>query len=265
MYLRFFLIVLEVILITLLDYKMAAHYYSLDVLYCLPVIQTARFGALQTLRRSDSQILAFVAIFCALAWSITEAAIAWPNFPISAFLMNVITRAITFTIIGRVVTKVWKDKDSARKDDLTGLPNRLEFIKKFAGRQLKSEQSKSPYSLLFFNIDQFRVLNNKHGHQVGDEALKILADTLQENSRSMDVSSRMGSDEFVLLLPDTEKQACDFLGARIARAAEKKFNQHGWNLTLSFGHVTETGRKRSVDELLRAADQNMNLKKQSKK
>lgn len=264
MYLRFFLIVLEVLFITILDYKMAAHYYSLDVLYCLPVIQTARFGALQTLRSSDSQILAIVAIFCALAWSITEAAIAWPNFPVSAFLMNVVTRAITFTVIGRVVAKVWKDKDSARKDDLTGLPNRLEFIKKFEARQLKSEHSKTPYSLLFFNIDHFRMLNDKHGHQVGDEALKMLADTLRENSRSIDVASRMGSDEFVLLLPDTEKQSCDFLGARITRAAEKKFNQHGWNIGLSFGYVTESGKKRSVDELLRAADQNMNLKKQSK-
>lgn len=264
MYLRFFLIVIEVLFITILDYKMASHYYSLDVLYCLPVIQTARFGALQTLRRSDSQTLAIVAIFCALAWSLTEAAIAWPNFPISAFLMNVVTRAITFTVIGRVVTKVWKDKDSARKDDLTGLPNRLEFIKKFEARQAKSEQSRSPYSLLFLNIDHFKMLNDKLGHQVGDEALKVLADTLRENSRSIDIASRMSGDEFVLLLPDTEKSSCEFLGARITRAAEKIFSQRGWNIALSFGYVTETGKRRSVDALLKAADENMNFKKQSK-
>ena len=49
MYFRFFLIVIEVIFITVLDYKMAEHYYSLDVLYCLPVIQVARFNAFQSL------------------------------------------------------------------------------------------------------------------------------------------------------------------------------------------------------------------------
>jgi diguanylate cyclase (GGDEF)-like protein len=264
MYLRFFLIVLEVLFITILDYKMASHYYSLDVLYCLPVIQTARFGALQTLRRSDSQMLAIVAIFCALAWSLTEVAVSWPNFPISAFLMNVVTRAITFTVIGRVITKVWKDKDSARKDDLTGLPNRLEFIKKFEARQIKSEQYRSPYSLISLNIDHFRMLNDKHGHLVGDEALKILAETLRENSRSIDVASRMSGDEFVLLLPDTEKNSCGFLGARITRAAEKKFTQRGWNIALSFGFVTEIGKAKSVDELLRAAEENMKLNKQGK-
>lgn len=264
MLLRFFLIVLEVVFITVLDYKMAAHYYSLDVLYCLPVIQTARFNAFQSLRRSDSQTLTIVAVLCALAWGLAEAAITWPNFPISAFLMNVVTRAVTFTIIGRVVTKLWKDKEHSHKDDLTGLVNRLEFIKKFEARQLKSERIHEPYSLLFINIDHFRMLNDKQGHQVGDEALKVLSATLRENSRSVDLASRIGGDEFVLLLPGTDKQTSELLGSRIARAAEEKFNQYGWDIALSFGHVTEIGKGRSVDELLRAADENMKLNKQNK-
>jgi diguanylate cyclase (GGDEF)-like protein len=264
MFLHFFLIVLEVLFITVLDYKMAASYYSLDVLYCLPVIQTARFSALQTLRRSDSQTLAIIAIFCALAWSLAEAAVSWPNFPISAFLMNVFTRGVTFTVVGRVVTKLWKDKEYSRKDDLTGLANRLELIERFAAKQLQSERSGTPYSLLFINIDHFRALNDKHGHQIGDEALKVLAGTLRENSRSVDTASRMGSDEFVLLFPDTDKQSCELLGARIALAAEEKFNQNGWDISLSFGHVTETGKKRSFDELLRAAGEEMYLSKKNK-
>ena len=177
MHFRFFLIVIEVIFITVLDYKMAEHYYSLDVLYCLPVIQVARFNAFQSLRRSDSQILTIIAVLCAFAWSFAEAAILWPNFPLGAFLMNVVTRAVTFTIIGRVITKIWKDKEHSHKDDLTGLANRSEFIKKFEAKQIKSEQTHEPYSLLFINIDHFRMLNDKQGHQVGDEALKVLADT----------------------------------------------------------------------------------------
>ena len=131
MILRIFLIVLEVLFITILDYYMASSYYSLDVLYCLPVIQTARLGALQKQRNSDSHTLSIVAVFCALAWSLAEAAVTWPNFPISAFLMNVVTRSVTFTIIGRVMMKIRKDKQYSRKDWLTGLPDRTEFIKWF--------------------------------------------------------------------------------------------------------------------------------------
>ena len=70
MILRIFLIVLEVLFITVLDYFMASSYYSLDVLYCLPVIQTARLSALQKQRNNDSHTMTIVAVFCALAWSL---------------------------------------------------------------------------------------------------------------------------------------------------------------------------------------------------
>lgn len=264
MYPRLFLIVIEIILITILDYKMASHFYSLDVLYCLPVIQVARFNAFQSLRRSDSQVLTIIAILCALAWSFAEAAILWPNFPLGAFLMNVVTRAVTFTVIGRVITKIWKDKAYSHKDELTGLANRSEFIKKLDAQQTKSERLHEPYSLLFFNIDHFRMLNDKLGHEIGDAALKVLANILQENSRNVDFASRLGGDEFVLLLPQTDRQTCEMLGARITRSAEKKFSQHDWGIALSFGHVTEIGKSRGVDELLRVADENMKSNKQSK-
>jgi diguanylate cyclase (GGDEF)-like protein len=257
MILRIFLIVLEVLFITILDYYMASSFYSLDVLYCLPVIQTARLGALQKQRNSDSHTVAIVAVFCALAWSLAEAAVTWPNFPISAFLMNVVTRSVTFTIIGRVLTKIRKDKQYSRKDWLTGLPDRMEFIKWFEVKQDQSERSGHPYSLIMINIDSFRAFNDKHGYQIGDQALVKLADTLLENSRDVDTASRLGSDEFLLLLSDTDNKTCDFLANRLIQAAGHGFQKNGWELTLSYGTVTEIGFTRSVDELLRAASDSM--------
>ncbi len=264
MLLRAFLIVLEVLFITVLNYYMASSYYSLDVLYCLPVIQTAHFKALQSQRSSDTYLLSAIAIFCALAWSLAEAAVTWPDFPVSAFLMNVITRAVTFTVIGRVITKLWKEKENSRKDVLTGLVNRVEFIKWFEDKQLESQQTEKPYSLLFLNIDHFRALNDKFGHQTGDQALQALASTLLENSRGNDGSSRIGSDEFVLLLVEADEQICSVLADRIFHAAENKFKQNGWDISLSYGHVTDTGNSRSVHELLRAAGEKMYLNKKNK-
>lgn len=265
MILRIFLIVIEVLFITILDYYMASSFYSLDVLYCLPVIQTARLGALQKQRNSDSHTLSIVAVFCAIAWSLAEAAISWPNFPLSAFLMNVVTRSVTFTIIGRVITKIRKDKQYARKDWLTGLPDRQEFIKWFEIKQDQSEGSGRPYSLIVFNIDRFREFNDKHGYQVGDQALVMLANTLLENSRGEDTASRLGSDEFLLLLSDTDVKTCDFLASRIISAAKNSFQGNGWDLSLSYGMVTETGLSRSVDDLLRAAADSMYREKQTRK
>jgi diguanylate cyclase (GGDEF)-like protein len=264
MFIRVVLIFLEVLVITIMNYYMATSYYSLDVLYCLPVIQTASFSALLAQRRSDTQILFVVAISCALAWSLAEAAVTWPNFPLSAFLMNVFTRGVTFLVIGRVITKLWKDKQYTRKDWLTGLANRVELIEWVETNQMKSERSGKPYSLLVINVDGFRALNNKLGHHVGDEALVVLANTLLENSRSNDIAARIGSDEFVLLITDSTEAHCGILAGRITLAAEKKFSQNGWGISLSHGHITEIGNRRSVDNLLRAAGEEMYAMKQSK-
>ena len=107
-----FLVVAEILLITFLDYELAETYYSFDVLYCLPVIQAARLGAIQALRRSDTLLPDLVGIFSAIAWSFAEAAITFPIFPLNALALNMFTRSVTFTVIGRVVAKLW---DSLKK------------------------------------------------------------------------------------------------------------------------------------------------------
>jgi diguanylate cyclase (GGDEF)-like protein len=240
---------------------MASIYFSLDVLYCLPVIQTAHYKALQSQPGRYSHLLSAIAIICAIAWSIAEAAVAGPDFPISAFLMNVITRAVTFTIIGRVIAQIWKDKENSRKDVLTGLANRVEFIRWFEEKQLLSKKSGKPYSLLFINIDNFRALNDTLGHKVGDMILQNVASIILENSRGIDGSSRIGSDEFVLLFADADEQMCSMMTERIIRSLEERFIQNGWDISLSYGHITDVGNSRSVHELLRDADENMLLHK----
>jgi diguanylate cyclase (GGDEF)-like protein len=241
---------------------MASSYYSLDVLYCLPVIQTARFAAIQSQSSAETFSLSFVAIVCAVAWSTAEAAVTWPNFPIGAVLMNIITRAVTFTIIARVIVKLWKDRESARKDPLTGLTNRFELTKSLEEMQLRSESSGSPYTLLFFDIELFKVFNHKFGLQSGDDVLKQLAVVLQEATKINDIVSRFISDEFYVLLPDMDEQLSHRVARRICGAAERKFKQKGWELTLSYGLVSDIGSHKTLEELIELARENKNIKTQ---
>ncbi len=257
MYWRLFLIVSEIFLITLLNYKAVKTYYSLDVLYCLPVIQVASLSSIRALRPTDSQIPTIVAIISALAWGLSELAIAWPDYPLGAFVMNIFTRSITLAVLGSVLTKLWREREYSRKDQLTDLANRLEFLERFELEQLRSERSRNPYSLLYIDIDQFKALNDSQGHHVGDDALKALAALLKENSRAVDTVARLGGDEFVLLFPKTDLQARKLLIDRIKSASESKFKHHNWPIALSIGAVTETGKKRNVDEILNAADKRM--------
>lgn len=253
----FLLIVVEVLLVTFLNYALAETYYSFDVFYCLPVIQAARLGAIQALRRSDTLLPDLVGFFSAVAWSLAEASISFSTFPISALVLNIFTRSVAFTVIGRVVVKLWREREYARKDILTGLANRLEFFERFEREQLRSERSGNPYSVLFIDIDQFKTLNDTYGHHVGDVALKKLADLLMINSRKVDTVSRIGGDEFALLFPETDEQSCEMMVSRIGAASDKEFQSLGWPISLSIGCVTTTGKKQGANEILREADERM--------
>ena len=259
-----FLVIAEVLLITYLNYKVAGTFYSFDVLYCLPVIQAARLGALHSMRRTDTHIPTVTAVVVAVAWSLVEAAIIWPDFPLSALAMNIFTRSVTFAVISRVVTTLWREREFARKDALTDLGNRVEFFERFGIEQIRSERSGLPYSLLFIDIDKFKMLNDNLGHQVGDTALKTLADILRHNSRRIDTVSRFGGDEFVLLLPETDPQSCEILVNRIDLAAASEFKARNWPISLSIGQITETGNKRSVDVILHDVDTKMYSAKRAK-
>lgn len=257
MFWRLFLVGAEVALITYLDYALAGTYYSLDVFYCLPVIQATRIGAIRTLRRTDTQTSTLVGVISAIAWSVAEAAVIWPTYPLNAFAMNIFTRSVTFTVLGRVVTRLWKEREYSRKDTLTNLDNRLEFTERFATEQFRSERSKSPYSLLYIDIDNFKMLNDNHGYHVGDKALKAVSLILRGNSRSVDTVARLGGDEFVLLFPETDEYVCGILANRIKAASEKIFQAEGWSISLSIGHATSTGRAKNAEEILHEADENM--------
>ncbi len=271
-YAHIVLIVAEVFVISLLNYAVVSHfpvefsrYISLDVLFCLPVIETAHLTSIRANRRYDSKNPVIVGITLALVWSATEVAISWPYFPIPVFVLNTFTRSVIFTVIGRVLIKLWREREYARKDMLTELANRVELLERLEIEQRQSERSGRPYSVLFIDIDHFKTLNDTYGHQVGDAALKELASILRNSSRKVDVAARLGGDEFVLLLLDTDEQTCEVMIKRIEAAAKQAFEKHSWNITLSIGKSTKIGRTKEVDWVIRLADENMYEMKKIKK
>jgi diguanylate cyclase (GGDEF)-like protein len=265
------LVATEVFLISLINYVSAnflpfelGHYVSLDVLYCLPIIQTARLASVRTKRRYDTQTSTFAGIALALVWSATEALITWPYFPVSAFVFNTLTRSVVFTVIGRVLVKLWRERAFAHIDVLTGLANRMELLERLKIEQGRSERSGRPYSLLFIDIDQFKVMNDRFGHHGGDEALKAMAEILRKCSRKVDVPARLGGDEFILLLPDTDERSCEVLIKRIEESTKITFEARAWPISVSIGRTTNVGHTKEVDGVIRLADEQMYQAKRMK-
>jgi len=265
------LIVAEVVIISFLNYAVVSHfpiefsrYISLDVLFCLPVIEAAHLTSIRANRRYDSKTPILVGIALALIWSATEVAISWPYFPMILFALNTFTRSVIFTVIGRVLIKLWREREYARKDMLTGLANRVELLDRLEIEQGHSERSGRPYSVLFIDIDYFKALNDDHGHQVGDDALKMLASILKNSSRKVDVAARLGGDEFVLLLPDTDEHNCEIMIKRIEAATKQTFEENFWRISVSIGKSTKIGKTKDVDWVIRLADENMYEVKKTK-
>jgi len=137
-------------------------------------------------------------------------------------------------------------------------------------RSIEAERSRSqrtgePYSVLSLDLARFKRLNDTLGHAAGDEALRVVAAVLSESSRAMDVSARMGGDEFCVLLPGADESVANSIARRLLAAATDEFQRRGWPIGMSIGIATTSGATETVDELLRRADENMYEERQTRR
>jgi two-component system chemotaxis response regulator CheY len=161
-------------------------------------------------------------------------------------------------------------KEQILIDDLTGLMNRRAIYQ--AGKQeiARARRDASSLSVLFLDLDKFKNINDTYGHLAGDEALKLSARLLQENIREYDLVGRWAGDEFVALLPATNKDQAAELGGRVLRAfnREAMILKNGSRIVLNvsiglFTWVPSEIDMSDLDTLVRLADEAMYKAKQS--
>ena len=98
-------------------------------------------------------------------------------------------------------------KELATKDGLTGLSNRHAFDQMLMTEWARAQRTQKPLALLFVDVDHFKLFNDRHGHQTGDECLRAVANVVSRHAvRPLDLASRYGGEEFALILPDL---SCD--------------------------------------------------------
>jgi diguanylate cyclase (GGDEF)-like protein/PAS domain S-box-containing protein len=108
----------------------------------------------------------------------------------------------------------------ATTDPLTGLANRRRFLEICRKEMLRCQRYGRPLSFLFIDLDNFKRINDDHGHAAGDCVLRIVADLLSSRLRPSDTLARIGGDEFVVLLTETDGSGADELADRLGRAIE---------------------------------------------
>ena len=145
----------------------------------------------------------------------------------------------------------------ATLDDLTGIPNRRGFIA-LAQKSLQlCHRQDIPASLVFFDINKFKSINDSYGHAEGDRALIAFAQQMRFTFRDSDIFARLGGDEFVALLPNTHVVSAEDLIQRFRSAidAYNKKAKRGYNISFSSGIVSvDTNQPQSINVLLDRAD-----------
>ena len=127
-----------------------------------------------------------------------------------------------------------KDRQ-ASTDQLTGLYNRTYFNPRFAAEVGSARENMAPLSVLLFDIDHFKKVNDTYGHVAGDSVLRQLAIVVKPRLRQQDCLARVGGEEFAVLLPASDQHAAHILAERMRREVRETFVYEPFELTISVG------------------------------
>ena len=161
-------------------------------------------------------------------------------------------------------------KTLAASDGLTGLANRRSFDQTLVMEWSRAQRTKKPLSLLFADVDYFKLYNDLHGHQKGDECLRAVASVIGENAfRPADLSARYGGEEFAIIMPETDQDGACKVAERLRDVIARLRLTHGAPgagplVTLSIGIASQIpGEDLCAEFLLQQADQALYTAKNS--
>lgn len=149
-------------------------------------------------------------------------------------------------------------KELARTDELTGLANRRELMRRLEEEVGRARRYGNPLAFAILDLDRFKAVNDRYGHQVGDRVLRRIGELLDERTRSPDMAGRYGGEEFGLVLPESTGEDAVALGERILEGVrDLVFEADGreFGLTASIGIAGLEDAEEPTDRLIRAADE----------
>ena len=161
---------------------------------------------------------------------------------------------IVLLLLAEVRLLVERLKAQSLTDELSGVANRRAFLAVAAREIDRSRRYHHELSLAYLDIDGFKAVNDRNGHAVGDRVLVALAGLARATARSVDTVARIGGDEFVILMPETDAGAALPLAERLREACSQAAGTGTALITCSIGLVTFEQAPKDVEELLTSAD-----------
>jgi len=253
-----FLSLMIVAFIGICDYNTEAD-FSFYILYSIPIFISAWYlGAWEGF---------IVALSSALAWWIVD--YKSNDAPQLLHYLDALLRLIFFIVISLIISLTYKsyerERNSAHTDFLTGLPNRRTFIEQVSSEIARAKRYGRCSTIAYIDLDDFKLLNDRFGHAVGDKALQQIAIALRQNVRKSDLVARMGGDEFLIFLPETN----DTQGVSSLTHLQSSLLQITTDLklpvTFTIGAVTYDVPAYTAEDMIKTADRIMYCAKRAGK
>ncbi len=166
----------------------------------------------------------------------------------------------TLALLTAMVSIVWAlqaaelhHRGEAILDPLTGLLNRHALVPRFAELSMQARLTRQPICVLLCDVDNFKAINDEHGHDCGDAVLRDVAYALRKHLRSFELVYRLGGEEFLVVLPGIDTGPGHEVAERL-RAAVEQTRPLGFDVTISIGLSAARGDRVDYDTQFKAAD-----------
>ena len=179
------------------------------------------------------------------------------HFMIKNQKINLGTEIVTLLILNNVTNLIEKTKkleELCTTDELTGIFNRRFILEKLQSEIEISKRYRSPLSIIILDIDNFKGINDTSGHLTGDKVLVKTSKTIKNSLRESDNFGRIGGEEFIIVLPNTDLEKAHMCGERIRiNISSQIFEEHSDNITVSGGVACYTDNE-SMEDFFKRAD-----------
>jgi diguanylate cyclase (GGDEF)-like protein len=252
-------VMVSVLGIGIIDYEIGPG-LSLSPLYIFPVALAS-----WTLGTSEGLLVAFV---CAVIGEISNLPVNQSFaslFPVWDAIERLGILIILSLLFAEIHTLLKNESRLSHTDYLTGISNRRALFESASMEMERLKRTGRPFTLLYIDVDDFKTVNDSSGHEAGDFVLTRIATVLKLQLRGIDIIARMGGDEFVMILPETDDQAAHKVIPRLQSSLLEEMQSRQWPVTFSIGVLTFVSVPSDADEMFRLADQLMySAKKEGK-
>lgn len=243
------LAIAQIILLGIIDFYTGFE-LSFSVFYLVPVGLTAWY--------SEKKAALFISILSAITWQFSNelAGQTFHHFLIPFW--NASTRLGFFVIVTILLTKLKESylyqRNLAQTDFLTGAANPRAFYKALQMEVLRSRRYHRTFTLCYLDADNFKMINDTLGHNVGSDLLVRVVEITKDTLRATDIIARLGGDEFAVLLPETDKKDAQTVVKKLRAGLLSEMESNNWAVTFSIGVMTYTESPENVDEVIKLAD-----------